>query len=286
MKEDRKMISFNDIGKYSDWPSRLLSNNEFSFRKKTTSEVIREFDKDKWGNLLSKLNTKKSFKFDDVEIMERDQNELIPCFDKEVGFYLTTIKRAEQRLLKLYQETIQTHLKNASCLVEFGAGYGSKIIKLSDALEINGLKLFAAEYTNSGCELIKLISGMLNKQISVGKCDFNSMTLEGIDIPENSIIFTSYALHYTQKLNTGIVDYFFKFNPKAVIHFEPCYEYLDKRTIHGMMSRRYIEMNDYTKNIASSLDDGCKKNNLEFKVNKNIFGSNPFLPISVIECLP
>ena len=45
-------------------------------------------------------------------------------------------------------------------------------------------------------------------------------------------------------------------------------------------------MNDYTLNLASLIERGCKENNIKIKVKKNVIGSNPFLPISIIEVIP
>ena len=131
-----------------------------------------------------------------------------------------------------------------------------------------------------------MIARNTGKSISIGKCDFNSMVIEDIEIPDGAVIFTSYSIHYTQSLNERIVDYLFQFDPRAVILFEPCYEYYDKNTLHGMMCKHYMKINGYTENIASSIELGCKNLGIEFKSNKNIFGSNPFLPISIIECIP
>jgi hypothetical protein len=47
-----------------------------------------------------------------------------------------------------------------------------------------------------------------------------------------------------------------------------------------------MELNDYTKNVASSIEAGCKQRNIDIKVQKNVNGKNPFLPISIIEWTP
>ena len=189
-------------------------------------------------------------------------------------------------MLDYYIGALSKYTKNASCLVELGAGYGNKIFKLSENKSFKHLDLYAAEYTDTGCELMSLVSKNINKDIQVGKCDFNNMTLSGIKIPKNAIIFTSYAVHYVPELKSEFVKFLNQFKPIAVIHFEPCYEYFDAKTTYGLMCKRYMDLNGYTKNIASSVQAGCKNIEASFISRKNIHGSNPFLPFSIIEWSP
>ena len=58
-----------------------------------------------------------------------------------------------------------------------------------------GLDLIALEYTKSGCDLMNLIGEKTGKDIKVSFCDFNTLDFGGVQIPENAIIFTSYAIH-------------------------------------------------------------------------------------------
>jgi len=131
-----------------------------------------------------------------------------------------------------------------------------------------------------------LIAKNTNKNIDVGHCDFNTLNFGGMQIPENAIIFTSYAIHYVPQLRDDFVRFLCQFKPKAVVHFEPCYDYFDKQTIHGLMCQRYIELNGYTRNIGSSIEAGCKQVGANIKVQRNIHGTNPFLPFSIIEWQP
>ena len=178
------------------------------------------------------------------------------------------------------------YAKDASCLVELGAGYGSKIFSLSEFSLLDKLPLYAAEYTKSGCDLIKLISKKTNKQVTVGRCDFDELTIDNFEIPKNSIIFTSYSVHYVNKLKKRFVEFISNLKPKMVVHFEPCYEYFDEKSLHGLLCKRYMELNGYTKNIASAIQEGCIENEAKFEVERNIFGTNPFLPFTVIKWFP
>ncbi len=65
------------------------------------------------------------------------------------------------------------------------------------------------------------------------------------------------------------------------MHFEPCYEYFDENSLHGLMCKRYMELNGYTQNIASAIEEGCLDIEAKFEVERNIFGSNPFYPLQL-----
>ena len=279
-------LTMNELANYSPWPARLLSIDPFKTMHKTPESIIREFGDDKWGKLLKFFADKNEFTLADVNAMEGNIDELIPCFEHDFGFYLAMVKEADIKQIKLYRDTLCPYVNEASCLVELGAGYGSKLLALADITPLNKLPLYAAEYTQSGCELIKLIAKKTNKQVKVGSCDFDKLNLIGLEIPENSIIFTSYSVHYVPTLKKKFVDFISKFKPKVVVHFEPCYEYYDKRTLHGLMCKRYMELNGYTQNIASTIEERCLEIGAKFESEHNLFGSNPFLPLSIIKWAP
>ena len=281
-----KSIALDEMADHSVWPSRLLSLDPFAVRYKSSAEVTREFGDEKWGGLYDLFKDKSSLTLDDIEAAEQDLNQEIPCYRNSSGFYLALAKQAQNQQMEIYERVLAKYADNADGLVELGAGYGSKIIRLSNFPVMNELQLFAAEYTQSGCDLMNLLAKKTNKNIQVGRCDFNELDLTGIQIPENSIIFTSYSVHYVPELKKGFVDFINQFKPRVVVHFEPCYEYFNDRSLHGLMCKRYMELNGYTKNIATAIDDGCRRIGAFVQTQKNVFGCNPFLPFSIIEWSP
>lgn len=279
-------ITLDNMASFSSWPARLLGLEAFPVKKKSPSEVEREYGVEKWGALLEIFSGIPSFTLADVEEKEKDLKKIIPCFDNQLGFYLTETEEADAIALEYMKETLSRYSAGASCLVELGAGYGAKIFNLSNTLSLSGLDLIALEYTNSGCDLINLIGEKTGKDIKVSFCDFNTLDFGGVQIPENAIIFTHMALPYVPELRNDFVSSLCHFKPKVVVHFEPCYEYFDMKSTHGLMCQRYMELNDYTKNIASGIEAGCKKLNIDIRIRKNVYGINPFLPFSVIEWTP
>ncbi len=286
LKNHQNKISLDQLASFSAWPARLLSLENFEIKHKTPESITREFGEDKWGKLLQYFHRKDNFSLADVEEMEQNIDEIIPCFEHDIGFYLSSAKDAHKKQIEIFKENLIPFIDDASGLVELGAGYGSKLFSLSEIQPFNDLPLFAAEYTQSGCDLIKLIADKIDKDVKVGRCDFDKLYLDDIEIPENSIIFTSYSVHYVPSLKTKFIDFILKLKPKVVIHFEPCYEYFDELSLYGLMCKRYMEINGYTLNIASAITEGCIKNEIKFQEQKNIFGTNPFLPFSIVKWFP
>ena len=278
-------ILLEDLPKYTDWPKRLLDLESFAVKFKTREEVLREFNQDKWGQLLRQVSKMIKPTFAEVERKLVDSNIQVPCFEGG-KFYLANERQLLDMHLDLFEDVLRPHLDTASCLVELGAGYGSKLLALAQREGFSNLSLLAGEYTHSGRELISILANSLDMPIAVGYCDFREMKIDDLGIPENALIFTSYAAHYVPELSNDFISFLCKLRPRAVVHFEPCYEHYALDSLHGMMCRRYVELNDYTRNLASIIEAGQERGQISLRVQKNVLGSNPFLPISIIEWAP
>jgi hypothetical protein len=278
-------ISLDELPKFTNWPKKLLSLEPVDVKYKTEREVLREYQDEKWGGLLQYVRTLSNPTLLDIERTEINSGAPAPCY-AEGAFYLATAQQMLDQHLNLYAEVLKPHLKNASCFVELGAGYGSKLLSLSQRDGLSHLPLVAGEYTQSGCDLIAILAGALKKPIAVGHCDFRKMKIGDIRIPEDAVIFTSYAVHYVPELSMDFVGFLSLLKPRAVIHFEPCYEHYDMNSLHGMMCKRYVELNDYTRNLVTVIEAAQKRNKIAVRMRKNVLGSNPFLPISIIEWAP
>ena len=276
-----KEIKFEDIGKYSDLPQRIINSSNDDIKYKTKEEIIREFDNEKWSKILNDISNNNSIGLKEIDQKMESFSIISPFFYKD-RFYLASGKEVFEKHLEIFRETISPYIQNASAIVELGAGYGSKILNLSKFPEYRGMPLIAAEYTQNGCKSIVKLSQKINKEIDVGFCDLKKQEIKDIDIPENSIIFTSYALHYVQKLPSSFINFMLDLNPKIIINFEPCYE-LHSKNEYGSMCKRYIELNDYNIDMISTLKQSEKDGNIALEIEENIIGGNPMLPISIIK---
>lgn len=282
----RSKITLDSLAAYSPWPARLLGLDPIEQKHKNAKEIMREFGDEKWGALLEMFSGDSNFTIADIEAKEKKLKSVVPSFDNQLGFYLGELGKSDARVMKYMEDTLRPYSEGASCLIELGAGYGAKIFKISDTIEFKGLDLMAFEYTKTGCDLINLVAKHSNKSVAVAQFDFNKLNFDKVHIPENAIIFTSYALHYVKEVRDDFVKFIHKLKPKVVVHFEPCYDYLDANTLHGLLCRRYIEVNGYTQNIGLSIESGCKQVHANIKIQKNVHGTNPFLPFSIIQWAP
>ncbi len=277
-------IDFDEIPLYSNVPAQLL-NPSTKLLRKNKLEVQREYDHDKWGSLLEFARAAPHLTLEMIEDHYTPSTSNTPYYERG-RYYLATAREMLDRHIELYASILQPHLADASCLVELGAGFGSKILRLARRPEFSGLPLVAGEFTRNGRALINIVASSCRVPIRVGCCNFWDMTFHALNLPENAVIFTSYSVHYVPKLSEKFVTALATLKPKSIINFEPVYEYFPTDTIHGLMCRRYTEINDYTRNLGAVIENARARGQLSVTITKNILGSNPFLPISAIEWRP
>lgn len=279
-------ISLDELPRYSEWPGRLLASEPEPVRRKTEQEVLREFNRDKWGELLSQAKRDPGFNLQAAEALEINPETVIPFYDSG-RLLLAPFRHVLERHMELYTEVLGAFANNASALVELGAGFGSKILRLSDIPLFKQLPLYAAELTSNGRELIELLATRAGKQITVGACDFREGTLSLKNIPPDAIVFTSFAAHYVPELSTKFVKFIADLKPRVVVHFEPCMEHMKTGSLHELMCRGYILRNDYNRNLVSLLETASRGGNARIlSVRRNVMGGNPLLPLSVIAWQP
>jgi len=75
--------------------------------------------------------------------------------------------------------------------------------------------------------------------------------------------------------------------PKVIVHFEPVYELFSSASNHGLMCRRYMEINDYTRNLMGVINNSVNdRKSIVSSITVNALSGNPFLPMSIIEWHP
>jgi len=282
----RKLFSIDDLPAFSPWPARLLGLDSWKHRKKTAAEVIREFDQEKWGVLLERVRTSPvAVNIDDVE---RWSVEGVPDSLVSIGDRLELLSpiQARRRYLALIESVLRRYLP-AAAVAELGAGYGSVILQLARRPRFAGVPLLAGEYAERGCELIRQLSQASGLRIVVGHCDLGSRTPVDFAVPEGALLFTSMAVHYVPRLSEGYVHAIAALRPAAVVNVEPCYEHCSSSTLTGLLRRRYIEINDYNRNLMSVLRAQQAAGTLRIVEEiPAVIGINPLLPVSVVVWVP
>ena len=279
-----EIIELNNIPLYTKLFSKIL--NQKKVYKKTESEVLREFDKEKWRNLLLNFKVKGEITYEDVLYCELKKQDKNIFFTKEKGFIYATNEEIIKANIDLYENVLSKYSYKSSGLVELGAGYGSKIIDLSRRSFASNIDLYAGEIANSGIDIINLFAEKLNLKLKAQKYNFRKSNKDNFFVPKDSVIFTSFAMHYIPNIRKEYFENILSLKPRAFVMFEPIYEFHNSNTIHSMLCKKYIELNDYTMNFEEVLNKLKSENKYSINITKNVFGNNPFLPLSIVEIIP
>jgi hypothetical protein len=277
-----EQLTIDDLGKYSPWPNRLLGFEVWKKRKKVPKEIIREYDVEKWGTLLKRVKAHEgAVSLQKVEEWDSPSSCTSLCFI-ENRFELLTPRQETELYLQLVKKTLLPYLP-AATIVELGCGYGRVILRLAREKEFKPYGLQGGEYTKSGQELSEILSKYEQTHFQSGWCDFLSPKLTDLNIPSNSIIFTSFATPYVRTMRKHFVNALIRLNPKVVVHFEPLYEHCNGSTLLDLMRRKYIEVNGYNRNLLDLLKD--QENLSKIKIlreDRPAFGANPLLSCSIV----
>jgi hypothetical protein len=276
----------NDLPRFSAWPARLLGLERWKRHEKTPAEITREFENEKWGPLLKRVrDVKGRVTIGEVDrwVYEGVPDALCSIHDR---LELLPAKEAHDQYVNLVESVLQSYLP-ASALVELGAGYGSVILGLAGRKQFKAVRLVAGEFTASGCELIKHIAQAQGHKVAVGRCDLRRKKIVEFAIPEDAVVFTSYATTCVPRLPADFVQTLCGFHPRAVVHIEPCYEHCDVKTLLGLMRQRYIQLNDYNTNLIRLLHEQQDRGTIRILEERPaLFGMNPLLPVSVVAWKP
>ncbi len=281
-----KEININDLPIYSPWCAEIMGGEEKGVHYKNPQQVQREYNEEKWKAICNILEKEPQIRLSELEDKVFG-DELIPAYLNE-KFILVEEKEERKKLYEFYLGKMTPFLLDMECLVELGSGYGSIILNLASRASLGGAKLFSGEYTANGLRAQERLARNEGIDIALGECDFFSLTKSSIfNAAKNGVVFTSWALAYVPQLTSSIIDWFSEFQPQYVIHFEPCYEYYSLESLHGLMCRRYMQINDYNRNLVSVLKEAETKKRIKIEyIGKNLWGSNPFAPISMIVWKP
>lgn len=277
-------IEFLELPKYSVWPQKLLGLEELRHRIKNRNEIIREFDAEKWGGLLSKYS---SHSFGSTSAIRDffDGDEEIPCFWKR-RFYLIPAKDYSKVQADLLSEIISLFLP-AENIVELGAGFGAMIHDIAQRERFKGIGFWGGELTESGKTLIQNISNDFNVPVRAFHFDFcaDDFALQS-NLPPNSILFTCFAISYAHDIGVQFIEKVISLKPKIIINLEPFYPW-QSFDIFSLMVQKYYVANDYNRNIEGLIDAARELKIIDSLIKTEpLIGNNPFIPLSLLVWRP
>lgn len=274
------------LPQYSPWPARLLGMEPWRGKPKISSELLREFEDEKWGPLWAAVSSSGNvIDIQDVEKIVFDDGKEIMCWAQN-RLQLMSTKDARKMQLALIVSLLKAVQPRAS-IVELGAGYGQILLNLAKEPDFQNTDLIGAEYTQSGVKLMDHLAGSKGISLKTAHCDLSATPIIDLEIPAGSILFTSYAAHYIPTYTRAIIEKLSSLKPAAVVHFEPFYEHCESTTLLGLMQKKYIELNDYNQNLLSIIHRERDNGTIELLTEeKQVFGMNPLLPMSIVAWRP
>ncbi|AIQ95510.1 class I SAM-dependent methyltransferase [Prochlorococcus sp. MIT 0604] len=246
--------------------------------KKTTESLIHEFDTCIFKEIYDLIKDNKSIKLEHVENI-RAKRELS---SKNYVFYNGEHLFVEQHWVReknIYE--LSMGLKYLSkkikinTIIELGTGYGSKIISLANLNNNrNKFKFKALDISKNGLFCCKELAKRENLIVETKIQNFLINPSIGEFVDKNSIIFTSYNLHYWKDFNLNNIKQFIQDGINGGIHIEPCSDLLDKLEdkIYAALAYKYIKLNNYTENIMLAFEQAQKEKIIHLKIFQEVWG--------------
>jgi hypothetical protein len=171
-------------------------------------------------------------------------------------------------------------LKTAKTIIEMGCGMGHMLWVLRK--HFPGLTYRGGDYADSAVALASRLY-KTTPDISVEKFNFYAPDYDLIEKADGPVVvFTSQALEQVP-ISSGVVETLSKYKHKIsrVFHIEPAYALYDDGSLLGQLRRRYIELNDYNRDLIPTLKS--RKDVEILRLEPNIVGWNPFNSLALTE---
>ena len=256
----------------------------FSPVNRSTDKVHAEYDQDKYKKCLEGFqHSPRTTSVEDVKQGEfglLSQTEL--CVSIGDQLYVATLAEARASYEKMIAETLDEKIHAARAVVELGAGYGFNLHLLHK--RHSGKRFRGGEYSANAVSLAGHLYAH-EPDIVVERFNFYDPEYELLrDYDTGTVlVFTAHAIeqpssarHVVERIKTYPCV-------REVIHFEPAFEMQDSTTMLGLMRQKYARINDYNRDLISSLRyAGVRITRSDF----NVFGLNPLNPTSIIGWSP
>lgn len=274
-----RSLSFNALPQYSPWPARLLGRVPFSRDARTLESLTREYEKEKYPELVAYLDSHPAAGWEEVREVELglvSEREHPVSMDGELKLLTSSEAKTERR--ERFLAACRPHLEEGDTVLDLGAGYGYNLELLRR--EIPGLTCIGAEFSATARELGARLSHKTLPFVPFNLFDSTWSTL--LEIPgDRLVILTSHAIEMmpdAQKLIEQLLP--LRSRIKTVLHFEPLYERTNPDSLLGLLRQRYIEMNEYNKNLYSTLSSTPAV--VIDDIHDDLFGLNPLFPESFV----
>jgi hypothetical protein len=187
--------------------------------------------------------------------LDPEKGEMIISFGDEL--FKTTVANMRNIYYGLIKTTLTKYKSKNIC--ELGCGYGYNLSYL-------GANTYGGEYSKNAVALAQ--------KLGLDVIEFNYYKSEDYNfIKPDTTVFTTHSIEQIPDA-TVIIDSLEKQKDKInfVVHFEPTV-IPERSTLLGMMRNKYMEMNDYNRNLIDVLKS--RKNIEIIQLETDVFGLVP-----------
>ena len=272
--------NINEIPQWSPWPKRLLDLDSFSVVERNTDKIEEEYNNDKY--LRSERALEKHGADVDPMVLRLaiadhpPEHETLGWLEGRVVSGSADLFLRQQ--LNYLSEWLRPAMSEAEIVIELGCGMGANLWHL--AKDFPDKTYLGADWSSRAVSVGNKIAEKQGSNIRLSTFDFYAVEYELLkQLDRPAIVFTVQALEQLPSaksfVSAVVRDSRLVSN---VFHVEPSYEVEDSSLL-GLMRRRYLEMNDYNRDLLSLLQE-TQDVTLE-RFRPLAFGFNPFNVLSL-----
>jgi hypothetical protein len=277
-------LDLNDLPRVSPWPARVLGAESFQVGKRDTAKIAAEYDQDKWLKCLQafresggSMNARQLRSY--MYTTRPDEPRPAVLGGRLVMAPVTYLLDAYDRILA---DAMAESIAGSRTVVELGASFGQVLWGLAQRFPNRSYR--GGEYSENAATLAKELYAK-GPDIAVSRLNFYDDAYEVLERAEGPVtVFTSQAIEQIPSA-AHIIDVLAKYRDKivSVFHLEPSYELYDDSLL-GLMRRRYIEINDYNRDLVGVLRGRADVRIL--RIEPEVIGWNPFNALALIHWKP
>lgn len=274
-------LRLSELPAWSPWPARLLGLDRFQVPKRDVDKIEAEYNRDKWLKCLEAFrDSRGTMDARALRLFGYGGNARQLRAGVHRGRLVTATVEA---LLDAYDEMLAdamaASIAGSRTVVELGASFGQIMWGLAQRFPDRAYR--GGEYSENAVALAKELYAK-GPDIAVGRLDFYDDAYEVLERAEGPVtVFTSQAIEQIPSA-AHIIDVLAKYRDKivSVFHLEPSYELYDDSLL-GLMRRRYIEINDYNRDLVGALQGRGDVRIL--RLEPEVIGWNPFNALALVQ---
>jgi hypothetical protein len=267
-------LKLADLPSWSPWPGRLLGLERFQTPQRDVGKIEEEYNRDKWLKCLEAYRDSRGSM--NARALRLFGYGLDPR-QLRAGVYKGRLVAATvETLLDAYDcilaDAMASSIAASRTVVELGASFGQIMWGLAQRFPDRAYR--GGEYSENAVTLAEELYAD-GPDIRVSRLNFYDDSYEVLERAEGPVtVFTSQAIEQIPSA-AHIVEVLAKYRDKivSVFHLEPSYE-LYGDSLLGLMRRRYIEINDYNRDLVGVLQG--RPDVRVLRLEPEAIGWNPF----------